>query len=433
MDKKLTTALILAGGKGTRLHEITKDEIPKPMALINGRPILEYAINSLVSYGISQIYVSVGHLHEKIEEYFKDGANFGCHIDYLIEDVPLGSGGSLYFLKDKVDGDFLVCSGDAIFDIAINRMYQYHIEKKSLITLLVHPNMHPYDSDVIMVDRDNRVTKLIKKSEERDFYYRNNVNAGMFIINSETLTYFDELKKVNMEHDFVVAQIPTNRVFAYNSCEYIKDVGTPERFLAAQEDLKNGVVSSKNLNKLQKAVFIDRDGTINKYAGFINNASQIELLPDVVEAIKRINNSEYLAIVVSNQPVIARGEATFEEVEDCFNKIETLLGQSGVYIDGRYYCPHHPHSGYDGEVKELKIACDCRKPNIGLLLQAKKDYNLDLSECVMVGDTSVDIQTAKNAGIKSIKLPTEAKDLGVIDADYYAKSLLEAVEIVLKD
>lgn len=434
MDNPLKVkALILAGGKGTRLAEITKNVIPKPMVVIDGKPILEHAVLRLKKYGVTDIFISVGFLNEKIRDYFGDGKKFGVNIEYIVENEPLGSGGALFFVKDRINSDLIVCPGDVVFDINFNRLIDYHRQKNALITLFAHPNTHPYDSDLIITDKEMRVTEINKKNSERNFYYKNLVNAGIFVLSPATLTFFKELKAVNMEHDFVSYYISSGRVFAYKSSEYVKDVGTIERLKAAEKDLKKGVVSAKNSENKQKAIFLDRDGTINEYKGFISNVNDIKLLPHVADAVKMINASEYIAIIVSNQPVIARGECSFEEVNAMFDKIETLLGASGAYVDGIYYCPHHPHSGFSGEVKELKIKCDCRKPEIGMLKKAERDFNLDLKKCVMIGDGEVDVKTGKNAGIPTVLVKTGIKEEISVTPDYYADDLLSAVNIVIND
>lgn len=427
-------ALILAGGKGTRLHSLTNDEIPKPMAMLKGKPILQWSIEALKSNGITDIFISVSHLKEKIINYFGDGSKLGVSIEYIVEDVPLGSGGCLYFLKGKVEGDFLVCSGDVLFDIDISKMLDFHLKKGAVITLFTHPNLHPYDSDLVITDKNDRVIKFDSKNNIREYYYKNNVNAGFFIINEKALEYFTEIKKINMEHDFIQSLIEQGKmVFAYKSPEYIKDVGTVERFKNSESDIENGIVSKKCLKNKQKAIFIDRDGVINKYKGFIRNADEIELKENVTKAIKLINRSEYLAIIVSNQPVIARGESSFEDVDEMFNKIETLLGKDGAYLDGIYYCPHHPHSGYEGEVKKLKIECNCRKPKIGMIEKAVSDFNLDISKCYIVGDSNVDIETGINAKIKQVRVLSSHKEEEKVEPTYRANDLLEAVKIIFDD
>ena len=432
MDNELNVkALILAGGKGTRLSALTKNIIPKPMVVIDGKPILERAVSALKNNGVTDIYISVGYLNEKIRDHFGNGETFGVKIKYIVETEPLGSGGALYFLKDDVDCDLIVCPGDVVFDVDFKRLLDYHKQKKALITLFAHPNLHPYDSDLILTDDEMRVTEINKKNSERNFYYKNLVNAGIFVLSPETLQYFKELKVVNMEHDFVSSYISGGKVFAYKSSEYVKDVGTEERFFSAEKDIKNGVVSAKNLVNKQKAIFLDRDGTINVYKGFISDVNDVELLPQVAQAIKKINSSGYLAIVVSNQPVIARGECSFETVNAMFDKIETLLGKEGAYLDGIYYCPHHPHSGFEGEIKELKIKCDCRKPDIGMLKKAEKDFNLDLSKCAIIGDGEIDVKTGKNAKITTVYVKTGLKEDLTVTPDYIAKDLEEAVDSII--
>lgn len=425
-------ALILAGGFGSRLSSVTKGEIPKPMAQLCGKPIIERVIDNLKENGVTDITISVSHLHEIIEDYIKDGSPFGVNVNYIVEEQPLGSGGSLFFLKNKVKDDLIVCPGDALLDVCFERMINYHKQKDALVTLFAHPNLHPYDSDLIIADANGKVTDFSFKNTERNFYYKNCVNAGVMIINKRAIDNIAQLKKMNIEKDFVYPLIKTGKVYAYTSTEYVKDVGTEERFNKAQKDILANIPQIKNLKNKQKAIFLDRDGTLNVYKGFIKDACDIELLPTVSQAIGLINQSEYLAIIISNQPVIARGESTFSQVEETFDKIETLLGKDGVYVDGRYYCPHHPHKGFDGEVKELKIECDCRKPKTGMIDKAVIDFNLDLSKCIMIGDSNLDVLTGINAGIKTVRVTTgQAVCEGDATPTYTAKNLVEAVKWAL--
>lgn len=427
-------ALIMAGGKGTRLVEITKNLLPKPMVELDGKPLLLRAIESLKRNGVDEVFISVGFLHEFIMDYFGDGKKFGVKINYIVEDEPLGSGGALYYLKGKVDDDFIVCMGDALFDIDISKMLEYHKKHNALATLLTHPNCHPYDSDLIVTDENSRVLRIDKKGSERNYYYKNNVNAGFFIINPSALYYFDHLKQASMENDFIKTLIEDGKtVVAYKSSEYIKDVGTPERYYAGLDELRSGLVQKKCLRNKQKAIFFDRDGTLNEYNDFVRTPDELQLVQDAAQALKLVNSSEYLAIIISNQPVIARGECTFQEEENIFNKLETELGRSGVYVDGRYYCPHHPHKGFAGEVVSLKIDCNCRKPKIGLIQQAVNDFNLELENCYMIGDSNADIQAAKNAGIPSIRVPSGHVEAEKMQASYDAKNLTDAVRYILKE
>lgn len=402
--------VIMAGGKGTRIASVNS-EVPKPMISILDKPILEYQIESLRDQGYKDITLVVGHLGHVIKEYFDDGSKvsaatgkvFGVQIRYIVEDQPLGTAGALYLLKDELTEDFLLLNGDIIFDIDVDRFYQFHKKHGGIVTLFTHPNDHPYDSGIIVADKNNQVKNWLHKEDER-LWYQNRVNAGIHMFspkifeNVTGLELFTELKKTDLDRDVLKPLIPTGQLYVYDSPEYVKDMGTPDRFYSVIEDIRTGKVKAKNLLNKQKAVFLDRDGTINKYVGFLRSIDKFELIDGVAEAVKKINQSGYLAIVVTNQPVIARGEVSLEELQEIHNKMETLLGEYGAYLDAIFFCPHHPHKGYKGERTKYKIDCDCRKPKPGMLLDAAKKYNIDLSQSWLIGDGENDIGAGKNAG-----------------------------------
>ena len=413
--------VIMAGGKGTRIASVNA-EVPKPMIPILGKPILEYQLDCLREQGYTDIILVIGHLGHVIQNYFGDGSAFGVHIEYVVETQPLGTAGALYLLKEQLTEDFLLLCGDVIFDIDVDRFYAAHREAGGIATLFTHPNSHPYDSGILMADSSGKVTNWLHKEDER-LWYRNRVNAGLHFLSPRIFDQglFQELKKVDLDRDVLKPLISTGELYVYDSPEYVKDMGTPDRLYAVTEDIRTGKVRSKNLKHQQKCVFLDRDGTLNRYVGFLRSTDELELLDGAAEAVRKINESGYLAIVVTNQPVIARGEVTTSELQEIHNKLETLLGAEGAYVDAIYYCPHHPHKGYDGEIPELKIDCDCRKPKPGMLLQAAKDFHIDLSASYMVGDSDSDVQAAIHAGCTPILL-TE----GESEYPHYA-SLLDFV------
>ena len=436
--KHIDVAVIMAGGKGSRLLSITNDEIPKPMVPVDGKPLLEYQVEKLKTYGIKKIVMIVGHLGEKIVDHFKDGKDFGVEIDYIFEKEPLGTAGAFYYLKDKIDAkDFMLVFGDVFFDMDFDRMEDFHFKNSALTTLLAHPNGHPYDSDLIQTDDTGKVIGFDSKHNVRDYWYDNMVNAGMYIINKRLLDLVKEPVKTDFEKDILANQVELGaNIYAYHTPEYVKDVGTVDRINATVEELKSGLIQSKNLKNKQRAIFLDRDGTMNVSKGFISKADDLELIPGTIDAIKAINKSGALAIVITNQPVIARGECSFEELHNIHNKLKTLLGEKGAFVDDIFYCPHHPDKGFDGEVPELKFDCECRKPKTGMIEEAVKKYNIDLSKSYMVGDSTMDLETARNAGIKSVLVDTGfAGNDGKYDrsCDIEAKNLFDAVEKIIKD
>ena len=436
--KKIDVAVIMAGGKGSRLRSITNDEIPKPMVSVDGKPLLEHQVERLKEYGIKKIVMIVGHLGEKIMEHFKDGKGFGVDIDYIVEKEPLGTAGAFCYLKDKTDAkDFLLVFGDVFFDIDFDRMEDFHFKNAALTTLFAHPNGHPYDSDLIRTDESGKVVGFDSKHNVRDYWYDNMVNAGMYIINRELLELVKEPVKIDFEKDILANQVKQGaNIYAYHSPEYVKDVGTVDRINATVEELRSGLIASKNLKNKQRAVFLDRDGTMNISKGFISKAEDLELIPGTIEAVKAINKSGALAIVITNQPVIARGECSFEELHNIHNKLKTLLGEKGAFVDDIFYCPHHPDKGFEGEVPELKFDCECRKPKTGMIEEAVDKYNIDLSRSYMVGDSTMDLETARNAGVKSVLVETGfAGNDAKYDrsCDIKAKDLLDAVEKIIKD
>ena len=377
---------------------------------------------------------------ERIVEYFGDGERLGVSIRYLREEVPLGNAGALFRLRDILTEDFLLLNADAVFDVDFRRMVDFHKEHGGLVTLFTHPNSHPYDSGLLVADDNGSVLQWLAKEDPRPDTYKNRVNAGLHVLSPAALDLAgidvtrigtvdpDSGKRIRVDLDRQVLKplAGTGKMFCYDSPEYVKDMGTPERYRAVQADFEAGIVQAKNLRNPQKAIFLDRDGTINRHIGFLRREEEFELLDGVAEAIRRINASGYLCIVATNQPVIARGEVTVPQLNAIHNRMETMLGLEGAYIDGLYYCPHHPHKGYAGEIPELKIQCECRKPKPGLLLQAAKDFNIDLSQSWMVGDGANDIGAGKNAGCRTCLIGE-----GDLGQDMTAGSLLEFVQKVL--
>lgn len=424
--------VIMAGGRGTRISAIASD-IPKPMITIGNKPILEHELECLREQGFTDIILTVGHLGNIIMDYFGDGTGispatgepFGVNIEYYFEQEPLGNAGALFRIKDRLHEDFLLLNADSLFNVDFTRFIAFHKSHGGLVSLFTHPNNHPYDSGLIIADKRGMVQKWLAKEDERPVVYKNRVNAGLHVISPKILEFEPVTQKVDLDRQLLKPLAGSGKMFCYDSPEYVKDMGTPERYEMVCCDYSAGRIMAKNLRNKQKAVFLDRDGTINRHIGFLRNGDDFELLPGVSEAIKKINSLGYLAIVITNQPVVARGEVTFEQLELIHNKMETLLGVDGAYLDGIYFCPHHPHRGYEGEIAELKIDCECRKPKTGMFVSAAREFNIDLCESWMVGDGENDIKAGKDAGCRTILIGNDDVSYG---QNATVSSLLEFVD-----
>lgn len=422
--------VIMAGGKGTRISSIS-NRIPKPMIMIGKKPVLEHELIGLRDQGFTDIVITIGHLGNIIRDYFGNGEKLGIHIKYFEEKEPLGTAGALYYLKEELKEDFFLLNGDVLMDINFGRMIDYHKRNNADATLLTHPNGHPYDSALIRTDGKGKVMEWLNKEEKRDIF-KNRVNAGVHILSPKVLERVQNPGKIDLDRELLKPLVASEKLYAYDSPEYIRDMGTPERYWEVCRDYQNGIVQAKNLRNLQKAVFLDRDGTLNQDVGFLTNPEQMKLLEGVSEALKIIHASGYLAIVVTNQPVIARGECTVEELEKIHDKLETELGKEGAYLDDLFYCPHHPDRGFLGERIEYKKDCTCRKPKPGLLLEAARKYNIDLKKSYMVGDSKRDIIAGIAAGCTSVYVGKKEFSNETLNCMKF-KDLLEFANTVLKE
>src|SRR5574344_596574 len=427
-------ALIQAGGAGTRLKSITGD-LPKPMVPICGKPILQWQIENLKASGCNHVILVVSKNGTAVQDYFGFGDKFGIKIEYIVEQEPLGTGGALYFASKMIDEDFALLFGDLMIDVDWNRFFAFHQKREALIPAFAHPNGHPADSDVLVADADGKVRKMLSKHDPRDFFYENLTNAGLYIVSREILHRFTEPVQIDFEKEVLAPSIPEERIYAYRSSEYVKDCGTPDRYYGVTADCQNGIIAARNLAKPQPCIFLDRDGTINHFGDYVIRPEMLLLEPGAAQAIKKINASPYLAICITNQPIVARGETTIEQLQSIHFKLEDLLGQEGAYLNDLYFCPHHPDRGFPGENPAYKIDCDCRKPKIGLLLRAQRRYNIDFKNSWMIGDTCQDVQTGINAGCHTCLLlggdPNPYKKYADAKPDLICQNLAEAIDKIL--
>jgi histidinol-phosphate phosphatase family protein len=434
--------LILAGGKGSRLKDRLGD-LPKPMIPIAYKPLLQHLVELARHHGFTDVVFFAHYRADLIKEHFGEGSKWDVETRYVIEQEPLGTAGAVLASLDQLASRFLVMYGDTLVNVDLTRLWRAHQDARADATLFLHPNDHPFDSDLVEVDTGGRIVAFHNRPHPDGVWRQNQVNAGLYVIEKAALEQFRSLTPrppgatpLDFGKDLFPAMLARgHRLMGYNSPEYIKDIGTPQRYDSVCAEFASGLVQRSSLETPQRAVFLDRDGTLVPDKDCLRNAEELELLPGVAEAIERLNHAGWRAIVITNQPVVAKGWCTEAQLQNIHNKLESLLGRQHAFLDRIYFCPHHPDKGFPGERQDLKIKCDCRKPKIGMVRRAVAELNIDLPASWLIGDTSTDLQTARNAGLKSILVRTgRAGRDGKFPAspDFVFDTLSQAVDFVAR-
>lgn len=435
-------AVILAGGKGTRLASRLNGR-PKPLIDIGGQPLLERQLGQLAAAGVDETLVLVNHEAGQIDAFLNARAFGEMKVSLIDDGAPRGTGGAVLACLERLSDRLLVVYGDTLFDIDLAAFVAAHAQAGADATLFLHPNDHPADSDLVEVDDEGRVTAFHGYPHPPGAWLPNLVNAALYCVERGALERYRGLAP---PFDFVKDLFPQMladgvRLHGYRSFEYIKDVGTPARVDKAERDLLSGRVARDRRDRPQAAVFLDRDGVLNLLCGYIRTPQELVMIPGSAEAVRALNRAGLRTVVVTNQPVLARGECTPGGLHRIHAKLDTELGREGAYLDALYFCPHHPHAGFPGEVAALKIDCDCRKPKTGLVRKAAAELNIDLEQSWIVGDSTADLLVARRSGLRSILVRTGEggkdgrcrgePDVAQAKPDFVVDDLAAAVELIL--
>lgn len=428
-------AIILAGGKGTRLAERLAGK-PKPLVDVCGTPLLERQIRNLEGHGVDDIIVLVNHAADQIHSFLSTRC-FSAKIRVIDDGTPKGTAGAVMACLDMIAPRTLIIYGDTLFDIDIAHMLMSHKASEADATLLLHPNDHPVDSDLVALDDKGYVSAFHIHPHPVGADLRNLVNAAFYVVERHALTrWLDMAVPSDFGHDLFPAMIAAGqRLFGYISAEYIKDLGTPARLDKVERHFASGIVEQSSRRVAQHGVFIDRDGTLNRSAGHISTPDAIEIIPGVGNALRCLNEAGLRTILVTNQPVIARGECDLTTLDRIHGRLEMMLSESGAYLDRIYFCPHHPHSGYPGEVTALKINCDCRKPATGMIEQGLEEFHIDRHRSWMIGDSVADMEAARRSGLLAALVRTGLPDVNFEAAqksDIVVQDFSEAVSMILE-
>jgi histidinol-phosphate phosphatase family protein len=410
--------------------------MPKPMVPVGGKPVLQHQIELCRKHGFTDIALLVQHRHDKISDYFGDGSALGVKLKYAVEDEPRGTAGALRDSLPMLADRFLLLYGDTFMDVDFRKLWMAHELSGAVGTLFLHPNDHPQDSDLVDIDADGVVRAILAYPHPEGREVRNLVNAALYVLESAGLDDVTPAEgRADIAKDMFPRMLDLGRpLYGYVSPEYIKDMGTPERLDKVERDFIAGLPERLSGRQLRRAVFLDRDGTINREVAHLKSPDQIELLHGAAAAIRRLNRSGTLAVVVTNQPVVARGDVSLEGLGRIHARLESKLGAGGAFLDALYFCPHHPDKGFPGEVPELKGHCNCRKPEPGLIDKACRDLGIGRYDSWMVGDTTSDVEAGRRAGLRTVLLRSGHAGADAKHAtrpDYIAPDLANAVEWIL--
>lgn len=391
---KVRQAVILAGGLGTRLAPFT-EHTPKPMYCFEGKPFLEYLIMQVKSFGIKDIVLLLGYLPKKIMDYFLQGEQYGVHITYRITPVEFDTGARIKMAEDILEDHFLLMYCDNFCPIDFNKLQESYFQNHAMVQITAYANKDGYTKDNLLLNGEGQVLCYDKK---RTVAGLKGVDIGYAIISKQVLNLLPE-EGCNFEALVYPEMVKEGRMFAEVTEHRYYSIGSWQRIELTRQFLKP-----------VKTIFLDRDGTLNvkpAKACYVESPKEFVWIDGAREAVALLKKAGYRVILVSNQPGIAKGNLTIEKLDEIHNKMQKELEEKGGTIDAIYYCPHNWDDG-----------CDCRKPKPGMLYQAQKDYSLNLTKCVMIGDDERDMEAAKAVGCRGI----------LIDDNY---TLLQAVKQLL--
>ena len=389
-----------------RIQKLAQGDITSPVEILQTGDEAE-DLSIALQYTVQDIRTYIMELRETLMSVSKGNLNVSVKEDFVGDFVILKE--STNYIIDSLNNMMqnLQLAANTLSNAAIHvsndaRDVQNASEEQSTSVEKLIQESNEISNSIIEVDEKQKIINLLPKGEKRNKWYGNLVNAALYMIQSDVIQRLDKAQRLDFERDILLEMIKKSApVFGYRSTEYVKDVGTEERLYSIEKDIRSGLIEKRNLRNRQKCIFLDRDGTLTKAGGLIDSEEKLEVMDCAVNAIRNINASEYLAILVTNQPVVARGMCTLEDVKCIHKKLETLLGEKEVYLDDIIFCPHHPDKGFPEENPMYKVKCKCRKPETGMMEEMKNRYNISLEESWIVGDTTIDIMTGKNAGVRT--------------------------------
>jgi D-glycero-D-manno-heptose 1,7-bisphosphate phosphatase len=375
--KRPAQAVILAGGRGTRLKPLT-DTRPKPMVEILGKPFLAYQIEQLRDQGFKKVLLLLGYLPEVVQEYCGNGSRWGIKIEYAISAVDDQTARRLKLAEFLLDPYFLLLYCDNYWPMEIGSMWERFVASAAPAMITVYTNKDNYTRNSVRVDAGGYVEIYDKTCAAPGLQ---GVEISYALIDKSIVKLLPEAN-MSVEEALYTQLAQQRQLLAYVTDHRYYSVGALHRLSLTEAFFKR-----------RPTVILDRDGVLNKrppQAQYVRSWSEFEWLPGAKEALRLLNEAGYQAIVVSNQAGIGRGEMTEEALREIHKRMKAETADAGGKIEAIYYCPHNWDEG-----------CECRKPKPGLLFQAQRELNLDLSRTLFIGDDERDAEAAAAAGSPS--------------------------------
>ncbi len=404
----MITVIQLLGGKGTRLEEITKKKIPKPLVEIRGNSLLELQIKHLISFGCKDFIWICHYMSETFEKervrLLEKYNNLIDTIEIYIEEIPLSTFGSLSnAVKNRSELEFLVMYGDILINFDLYRFTKsFYSYRDSDNHILTRYSNHPEDSDKIVINEDGYVTKFISKKDLSQTSDPVTTTSGIYLAKK---SFFEKLKNwASQKCDLYSEVLPKDgflvKSTAYQSTEFILDIGTTSRYRLAEKLLGDNSFYRKSYLFSKPSLLLDRDGVLIKEDGYIVDQSQIIFNDNLIEVMRDLKSKGILVGIITNQPLVAQGRINNFKHELIRNFIINYLSKLSA-IDFYYECKHYPKKGFKDEVPALKRSCYCRKPKTAMFQKAIHDHNLDLNRSFYIGNNQTDYIAGETSNISS--------------------------------
>ncbi len=407
MTGALGQVVVLCGGRGSRLGGLLGD-LPKVLAPVAGRPLLQHLLDDLAAAGAAEVLLVAGYGADRLAAALPAIAPGKLPVQLFVEPEPRGTAGALRAVAGLLQERFLLVYGDVYAALDFGRFGAAARANGGLATLVVHRSSHPEDSDVIALDDAHRIVAWVgRRPEQREgavVLAAALTNAAIGEFSHSIIDYIPKDRPCDLYDELLPALIDARAdVHGYLSSEYVRDIGTPKRLTVVDERVRRGTARLR-----AELVLLDRDGVLCVDAP---QPSALELLPGAAVGTRLLNEAGIRVAVVTNQAAVARGLCTPEQLEREHARLAELLQREGARLDAVYACPHHPETGHADGIDALRGPCRCRKPSVGMVVDALDDLGVEPWRALVIGDASIDMQLAHNAGLPGIGLST-GKGLG---------------------